>query len=333
MKQFIVPAGGGLENLRLDDVDEPGAPGPGEIRVDVKASSLNFHDYMVISGDMPPDQDRVPLADASGVVAEVGEGVDEFAVGDHVVSVFFPSWQSGDDVASSFAGSPGDGVDGYARESVVRPASWFTAAPEGWTHPEAATITTAGATAWRCLVTEGGLKPGQTVALLGTGGVSILALQIAKAMGARVAITSSSDEKLARARELGADITVNYNDDPEWGRTIKKQTGGADIVLESAGAQTLPQSLRAVKPGGVISLIGVVAGGNGEIPTALLMTKQVRLHGVLVGSRATQQEFVTAMDGLGIRPVLDQTLPMTDLAKACELMQGQSHLGKIALEW
>ena len=250
-----------------------------------------------------------------------------------MVSLFFPLWQSGDDVPSSFAGSPGDGVDGYARESVVRPASWFTAAPEGWTHPEAATITTAGATAWRCLVTEGGLKPGQTVVLLGTGGVSILALQIAKAMGARVAITSSSDEKLARARELGADITVNYNDDPEWGRTIKKQTGGADIVLESAGAQTLPQSLRAVKPGGVISLIGVVAGDKGEIPTALLMTKQVRLHGVLVGSRATQQEFVTAMDGLGIRPVLDQTLPMTDLAKACELMQGQSHLGKIALEW
>lgn len=333
MKQFIVPAGGGLENLRVDDVAEPGAPGPGEIRVQVKASSLNFHDYMVISGEMPPNEDRVPLADASGVVAEVGEGVDEFAVGDHVVSVFFPFWQSGDDVESSFSSSPGDGVDGYARESVVRPASWFTAAPGGWTHPEAATITTAGATAWRCLVTEGGLKPGQTVALLGTGGVSILALQIAKAMGATVAITSSSDEKLARARELGADITVNYNDDPEWGRTIKKQSGGADIVLESAGAQTLPQSLRAVKPGGVISLIGVVAGGNGEIPTALLMTKQVRLHGVLVGSRATQQEFVAAMDGLGIRPVLDQTLPMTDLAKACELMQGQSHLGKIALEW
>ena len=333
MKQFIVPAGGGLENLRVDDVAEPGAPGPGEIRVQVKASSLNFHDYMVISGSMPPDEDRVPLADGSGVVAEVGEGVDEFAVGDHVVSVFFPLWQSGDDVESSFSSSPGDGVDGYARESVVRPASWFTAAPEGWTHPEAATITTAGTTAWRCLVTEGGLKPGQTVALLGTGGVSILALQIAKAMGARVAITSSSDEKLARARELGADITVNYNDDPEWGRTIKKQTGGADIVLESAGAQTLPQSLRAVKPGGVISLIGVVAGDKGEIPTALLMTKQVRLHGVLVGSRAMQQEFVTAMDGLGIRPVLDQTLPMTDLAKACELMQGQSHLGKIALEW
>lgn len=333
MKQLIVPAGGGLENLRLDDAGEPGTPGPGEIRVEVKASSLNFHDFQVISGITPPKEDRVPLADASGVVAEVGEGVEEFAVGDHVVSVFFPRWQAGDRVESSFANTPGDGVDGYARQSVIRPATWFTAAPKGWSHAEAATITTAGATAWRCLVTEGGLRPGQTVALLGTGGVSILALQIAKAMGARVAITSSSDEKLARARELGADVTVNYTDDPEWGSALQKETGGVDIVLESAGAQTLPQSLRAVKPGGTIALIGVLAGTGAEIPTALLMVKQVRLHGVLVGSREMQQEFVTAMDGLDIRPHLDQVLPMDQLADACRAMKGQGHLGKIALEW
>lgn len=333
MRQHIVPAGGGLENLRLEDVDAPGAPGPGEIRVDVKASSLNYHDWMVISGATPPREDRVPLADASGVVAEVGEGVDEFQVGDHVVSVFFPDWQAGRVAESSFARVPGDGLDGYARESVVRPASWFTAAPEGWSHPEAATITTAGVTAWRCLVTEGGLRPGQTVALLGTGGVSMLALQIAHAMGAQVAITSSSDEKLARARELGADVTVNYRDDPEWGRTLRERTGGADIVLESAGAQTLPESLRAVRSGGTIGLIGVLAGQAAQIPTALLMMKQVRLHGVLVGSRETQQEFVTAMDGLGLRPLIDRTLPLDDLAGACRAMQSQEHVGKIALEW
>lgn len=333
MRQLIVPAGGGVENLRLEDAPDPGRPGPGQIRVDVKASSLNYHDYMVIAGLSDPGEDRIPLADASGVVAEVGEGVEEFAEGDHVVSVFFPDWQAGRDVASSFASTPGDGVDGYARESVIRPASWFTAAPKGWSHPEAATITTAGLTAWRCLVVEGGLRPGQSVALLGTGGVSILALQIAKAMGATVAITSSSEEKLARARELGADVTVNYEDDPEWGRTIRQQTGGVDIVLESAGAATLPQSLRAVRPGGTIGLIGVVAGGQGEVPTALLMTKQVRLHGVLVGSREDQQDFVRALDGLEIRPVLDRTLPFDQLAAACEAMSGQEHLGKIALEW
>lgn len=334
MKQLTVSAPGGLDRLELEDVPAPGAPGPGEIRVRVHASSLNYHDYLVVSGGTPTEDGRIPLADGAGVVEAVGEGVDDFAEGDAVVSCFFPLWQDGPPVDGNFRRVPGDGLDGYAREAVVRPATWFTRAPEGWSHAEAATITTAGVTAWRALVVDGGLRAGDVVLALGTGGVSVYAAQLAKAMGATVVVTSSSDEKLDRVRQLGADHVINYRETPEWGRAVQELTGGrgADHVIEVGGPGTLAQSLRAVRVGGHVSLIGVLTGTAGDVPTALLMARQARLQGLLVGSRRDQADFVRALEATGLRPVIDRRHDLAEAAEAFREMESARHFGKIVLE-
>ena len=230
-------AEGALNRIQVSELPEPDPPRTGEIRVRLHANSLNYHDYHVVKNDRPKTAGLIPMADGAGVVEAVGSGVDEFAAGDHVVSTFFPLWLDGPPPFADFKTVPGDGVDGYAREIVVRPASWFTRAPHGWTHAEAATLTTAGLTAWRALAADAGLKAGDTVLVLGTGGVAIFALQFAKAMGARVIVTSSSDAKLERVRALGADNTVNYNAVPEWGEAVRRMTEGrgVDHVLEIGG--------------------------------------------------------------------------------------------------
>jgi NADPH:quinone reductase-like Zn-dependent oxidoreductase len=329
----IVTAPGGLDALKLVDLPDPGQPGPGEIRVALHASSINFHDYGVASGRTPSDG-RV-MADGAGIVESVGEGVDEFAPGDNVVSCFFPDWQDGPPVSGNFSRVPGDGIDGFAIEYAVRPATAFTRAPKGFSHVEAATITTAGLTAWRALVELGNLKAGDTVLVLGTGGVSIYALQIARAMGARVAITSSSDEKLERAREMGAEFTLNYKTHQDWGKQVMDWTGGrgVDHVVEVGGPGTLAQSIQAVALGGRITLIGVLTGVSGEVPTAALMAKQVVLWGIIVGNRRHQQDFVRALDTGILRPVIDRVFALEDLADAFRYEESGSHFGKIGIEW
>lgn len=330
----IVTAPGGLDALKLVDLPDPGRPGPGEIRVALHASSLNFHDLGVASGRTPTDG-RVLMADGAGVVQEVGEGVTEFKPGDHVVSCFFPDWQDGPPQPGGFSRTPGDGIDGFAVEYAVRPATAFTLAPKGFSHVEAATITTAGLTAWRALVEIGRLKAGDTVLALGTGGVSIYALQLAKAMGARVAITSSSDEKLERARKLGADFTVNYKQQPDWGKAVLdwSEGRGVDHVVEVGGPGTLGQSIQAVRMGGSITMIGVLTGARGEVPTAMLAGKQAVLSGLIVGSRHHQQNFVRALD-LGLfKPVIDKVFPLEKLADAFRYEMSGGHFGKIGVEW
>lgn len=321
--------------LTVGSLEDPGSPGPGEIRVRVHGSSLNYHDLAVISGHMPTAEGRIPMSDGAGVVEAVGEGVTEFAPGDAVVSCFFPQWQDGPPPTSDFKHTPGDGVDGYAREAVVRPATWFTRSPRGYTHPEAATLTTAGLTAWRALVVDGGLKAGDVVLTLGTGGVSIFALQIAKAMGATVIITSSSDEKLERARLLGADHTLNYKAQPEWGRRVLEITGGrgADHIIEVGGPGTLPQSILCVALGGHIALIGVLTGFAGSLPTAAFMSRHARLQGLIVGSRRHQQDFVRALEVTGIKPVIDRSFPLESISQAFQLEASGGHFGKICLEY
>jgi len=269
------------------------------------------------------------------VVEAVGEGVTEFRPGDHVVSCFFPGWISGEPYLPDFATVPGDGVDGYAREAVVTPAQHFTLAPRGWSHAEAATITTAGLTAWRALIVNGPLKAGDAVLVLGTGGVSIAALQLAKAMGATVIATSSSDEKRARLEAMGAAHTINYRTHADWGMRVKAWTGGlgADHVIEVGGPGTLPQSIEAVRVGGHISLIGVLTGRSGEIPTGALMRKQARLHGLIVGNRVQQQEYVRALETTGIKPVIDSMFPLERIADAFRHEASGRHFGKICLEW
>ncbi len=332
IKAVTVQKPGGLDKLTPTTLPDPGAPSRGEIRVRLHATSLNYHDYAVAIGALPTPDGHIPMADGAGVVEAVGEGVTDFTEGDHVVSLFFPHWHDGPPQFGDFSTVPGDGVDGYAREAVVLPSHYFTKAPAGWSHAEAATITTAGLTAWRCLL-EGGLKAGDDVLVLGTGGVSIYALQIAQAFGARVFATSSSDEKLARVRKLGAAGIVNYKTDPAWGETVAKLTGGrgVDIVIEVGGPATLGQSIAAGRVGATLSLVGVLTGRAGEVPTGALMRKNQRLIGITVGSRAQQIDMVRAMEVTGIRPVIDSTFALANLADAFRHEEAGAHFGKIAV--
>ncbi len=334
MKAIRLNGSGGLERLTAVEMDEPGAPQAGEILVRLHASSLNYHDYLVALGTIPTADGLIPLADGAGIVEGVGAGVSEFAVGDRVVSCFFPEWQNGEPVSSGFATTPGDGVDGYARERVARPATWFTRAPGNYSHAEAATLTTAGLTAWRALVNDGPVKAGETVLTLGTGGVSMFALQFAKMMGAATIVTSSSDEKLARARALGADHTINYRQYPNWEEQVLELTEGrgADHVVEVGGPGTLPQSISACRIGGHIELIGVLTGFSGPVPTVALMSRQVRLQGVTVGNRQQQIKMIRALDANDLKPVIDRTFPLQDLAEAFRYEATNAHFGKICIE-
>ncbi len=259
----------------------------------------------------------------------------DFAVGDHVVSTFFPTWLNGDPLNGDFSTVPGDGVDGYAREWVVAEATAFTRAPKGWSHAQAATLTTAGLTVWRALVVNGGLKAGETVLIQGTGGVSIFALQVAKALGATAILTSSSDDKLERARQLGADHLINYRREPEWAKPVLELTNGrgVDHVVEVGGPGTLAQSIQAARVAGHIALIGVLTGAAGPVPTAGLTVRQQRLQGLIVGSRQHQLDLVRALDVLPIRPVIDKTFPLADIADAFRVQQTGGHFGKICLEY
>ena len=334
MKAIQLRSPGGLGNLALADLPNPGEPAPGEIRVRLHASSLNYHDLGVVTRADWQADGRIPMSDGAGVVEAAGAGA-EFKPGDHVVSCFFPTWQDGPATLGDFSTVPGDGVDGYAREAVTCPAGSFTLAPKGFSHAEAATLTTAGLTAWRALAVEGGLKAGDTVLVLGTGGVSIMALQFAKLMGAAVIATSSSDEKLARARALGADHAVNYKAHEDWGKQVRDWTGGrgVDHVIEVGGPGTLPQSIAAVRVGGRIALIGVLTGRGGAVPTAALMAKQARLQGLIVGSRREQADMVRAIDATGFKPVIDRSFGLGGIAEAFRHQASGAHFGKICLEF
>lgn len=325
---------GGLDNLRMADVETP-APGPGEITVRLHASSLNYHDYFVVKGMIPVAEGRIPMSDGAGVVTAVGPQAEEFRVGDAVVSTFFPRWLAGESSLEKLALVPGDRSEGYARESVTAPETHFTRAPKGYTHAEAATLTCAGLTAWRALVVEGGLKAGDTVLVQGTGGVSIFALQFAKLNGACVIATSSSDAKLQRLRAMGADHVVNYKTAPEWGEAARKFTHGrgVDHVVEIGGAGTLAQSIRACRNGGHISLIGVLAGFSAELNTAAIMANQIRLVGITVGSREQQQAMIRAVDANGLKPVIDRSFPLDELADAFRYQESGAHFGKISVIW
>lgn len=337
MKAFAVRAPGGLDRLELVERPDPGEPGPNEIRVAIHATSLNYHDLLIANGGLPTADGRILMSDGAGVVDAVGQDVTAFHPGDRVVSCFFPQWQAGPPFAavSNFSGTPGDGIDGMATTHVVRPAYGFTHSPASWSHCEAATITTAGLTAWRGLVVDGSLKAGETVLVMGTGGVSIAALQIAKLMGATVIATSSSNEKLERLRALGADHVINYRETQNWGELAKQFTNGCGIdhIVEIGGPGTLPRSIEAVRVGGHIALIGVLTGRQGEVPTSELMRKQVRLQGLTVGSRRHQQDYVSALDASRLRPIIDRIYDFEQLPEAFRYQISGGHFGKICVEW
>ncbi|MCC0805734.1 MULTISPECIES: NAD(P)-dependent alcohol dehydrogenase [unclassified Methylobacterium] len=332
-RAVVVQPGGGFDRVGFGERPVP-EPGPGEVTVRLRASSLNYHDYAVVSGMWGPSEARVPMSDGAGEVEAVGPGTNEFAVGDRVVSTFFPTWLEGAPEVEGFATVPGDGVDGYARERVTVPATAFTRAPVGWDHAEAATLTTAAVTAWRALHADAGLKGGDVVLVQGTGGVSLFALQFAKAAGATVIATSSSGAKLERLRVLGADHVVNHRQDAAWGETARQLTGGrgVDHVLDVGGPATLEQSMAAVRVGGHVSVIGILTGVEGLLPLVPALVRQIRLQGVLVGSRRHQIEMIRAIDASDLRPVVDRCYPLEGLVEAFQHQESNRHFGKICIE-
>lgn len=323
-----------LDNLELMEASAP-APGPGEIRVRIHAASLNFRDGLVAGGFFPVSDGLIPLSDGAGEVIDVGAGVTAFAPGDRVVSVFHPKWVDGHIDRAELDNAPGGPADGFACEQATRPVASFTRAPANLSHAEAATLTCAGVTAWRAVVTDGGVKPGDRVLIQGTGGVSLFALQFAKAAGATVIATSSSEVKLACLRAMGADHVINYAENPEWGQAVLSLTGGLGVehIIEVGGPHTMKQSVLAARTGGHIAIIGAVGGFDIDtMPFAMVQAKRLRLQGVTVGSRRDQIDMIRAIEAHDLHPAIDSTFPLARLADAFRHMQAGKQIGKICVE-
>lgn len=333
MKVYEIRDRFGLDALTLTDRPQP-QPGPHEALVRIKAGSLNYRDLMIVKGQYNPKMPlpRIPLSDAAGEVAALGPGVSRVKVGQRVAACFMPKWIAGDIDETKARSALGGAVDGLLAEYVVLHEDGLVQVPEHLSYEEAATLPCAAVTAWHGLVTEGHVKPGDTVLLQGTGGVSLFALQFARLAGARVIITSSSNEKLQRARQLGATEGINYKETPEWGDKARELTGGrgVDHVVEVGGAGTLGQSLRAVRMGGHISLIGVLSGTGQVNPMPILM-KNVRVQGIFVGSREMFEAMNRAIAVNQLRPVIDRVFSFAEAVQALRHLESASHFGKICI--
>jgi len=331
MKVFELRSGFGIENLALADRPEP-APGPGQAVVRMRAWSLNYRDLLVVKGLYAPNL-RLPfvtLSDGAGEVAAVGEGVLRVRVGDRVAGAFMQTWIEGPPSEAKGRSALGGAIPGVAAEYVTFDADGLVAIPEHLSFEEGATLPCAAVTAWHALVTSGHLAAGDTVLVQGTGGVSLFALGFARMLGARVIATSSSDAKLDRVRQMGASDGINYKTVSTWGARAREITGeGVDHVVEVGGAGTLAQSLLAVRVGGRISLIGVLAGGRAD--TMPILMKNVAVQGIFVGSR----EMFEAMNGAialhGLKPVIDRAFPFAEYPAALRHMESGAHFGKIVL--
>ena len=334
MKAIRIKHPASLETLQLTSAEEL-APQRGEIKVRVLAASINFRDLLVATGFFPTRDGLIPLSDGAGEVVEVGVEAKQFKIADRVVSTFHPAWLDGHMERSQLIASPGGAVDGFACEFATRPETHFTRAPRGLSHAQSAALTCAGVTAWRALVTDGQVKAGERVLVQGTGGVSLFALQFAKAAGAAVIATSSNDEKLARLKALGADHVVNYRQIEKWGEAVLALTDGVGVehVIEVGGPNTLAQSFAAARTGGHIALIGAVGGFKVDtMPFAIVQAKRLRVQGVTVGSRRDQTEMIRAIESNNIKPVVDKTFPLEALADAFRYEQTGKHFGKIGID-
>lgn len=333
MRKYLFRAFG-VENLEVVSAPEV-APGPGEVVIDVQALSLNYRDLLVVKGLYNPALrlPATPLSDGAGVVAAVGPGVTRVRPGDRVTSHFISAWLDGPFRQHYTATTLGTPAVGLAAERVVLPAEAVVPWPAGYDALQAATLPIAALTAWSALVTVGRLQPGQTVLTLGTGGVSIWALQLAKALGCRVIITSSRDDKLARARALGADETINYRTTPDWEAAVQKLTGGegADLTVENGGPGTLDRSMKATRAGGIVALLGALTGRQGPVTTGLILMKRLNIHGIMVDSRAAFEAMNRFIEQHQIKPVIDRRFTFEQLPDALRCMEAGEHFGKIVV--
>ena len=331
MRAVVLESAYGLDKLRLVEKPDP-VPGAGQIVVDIKAATLNYRDLATVtapSGRTP----FVPCSDGAGLVSAVGAGVTRVKVGDHVAPLFFQGWFAGDPTPERLGGALGGTLDGVLQEKVLLSEEGVTPVPSGYSDEEAATLPCAALTAWRGLVVQGQVKSGDVVVVQGTGGVSIFALQFAKAAGATVIVTSSSDEKLERAKALGADHLVNYRATPDWAKEVRRITGkrGADHIIEVGGAGTFEQSLRAIRLGGKIAVIGILGGFVKDLNVAAIFGANAFIHGVTVGSREHFESMTRAIDVIGLRPVLDKRFTLDEARDAFECMKAGAHFGKIVI--
>ena len=333
MKQIQLSKPGGLENLKITEAENP-KPGSKDVLLKVNASSLNYHDLMVALGLIPTEDKRVPLSDSAGEIVEIGEEVTKWKSGDKVMSMCFPNWVNGPPKYEllSFIG---DNQDGYATEYISIPETAITKIPNNLTLKEAATLPCAGLTAWRALVDEGNLRSGETVLVQGTGGVSVFALQLAKSFGATVIATSSSDDKLEKLKQLGADHLINYKTHPEWGKEVLKLTdnAGVDHVVEVGGAGTFSESVRCTKLAGHIALIGVLSGPSvSEIILPRIFLKQIRLSGIAMANQDSQIAMIEYLEENEIKPVISDSFDLENLAAAFQHQIDNKHFGKISID-
>ena len=332
MRAYEIVSNAGVDALALNQRPLP-QPAVGEILVKMRASAVNYRDLSTIEDPLPRGiaYPRIPNSDGAGEVLAIGAGVTRFAPGDRVAGCFFQNWDDGAISTVAMASALGGGLDGVLAEEVVLREQGAVHIPQHLSFEEAATLPCAGLTAWNCLVEQGGLTAGKTALFLGTGGVSIFGLQIAKMLGARAIITSSSDDKLERAASLGADELINYRKYPEWQARVLELTAGVgvDVTIETGGGGTLEKTIEATRVGGTISLIGVLTGGS--INPATVMRKSIRLQGVYVGSRRMFEDMNAAFALNRIRPIIDQCFDFEEARTAFHVMRGAGHFGKLVV--
>ncbi len=326
----------GLEALTLTERQEP-QPAPGQVLLRMRAASLNYRDLLTVKGAYNSKQrlPLIPLSDGVGEVVAVGEGVTRVKIGDRVAGIFMQTWLEGEFSAEKSKSALGGAIDGILAEYVTLPEDGVVHVPEHLSDEEAASLPCAAVTAWQALITQGNLNAGDTILVQGTGGVSLFAVQFAKLVGARAIAISSSDEKLERVLQLGASSGINYKTTPNWDEQVWKLTDevGVDHVVEVGGAGTLNKSLRAVRFGGTVSLIGVLTGLTGDISTGSILHKGIRVQGIYVGSRAMFEAMSRAIALHQLRPVVDSIFPFTDVREALAYLESGKHFGKIAIRF
>ena len=334
MRAWQIISDGGVDALHLAEVDTP-EPGPGEVRVRMRASSINYRDLSIVEdpGSRGLAYPTIPNSDGAGDVVAVGPGVTGVSVGDRVTSCFFSDWEAGECSPEAMASALGGARQGVLAEEVVLPARGVIAIPGDLSYEEAACLPCAALTAWHALTQPRPVVAGETVVLLGTGGVSVIAQQFCAAMGARTIVTSSSDAKLERMKALGASDVVNYRTTPDWDAEVLRLTDGrgADRIVEVGGPGTLQKSINAARIGGTIVLIGILTGMGGEVTPTAIMFKSLTMRGIVVGPRAMFAEMNKAVAHHDLRPVIDQSFAFEDAKAAYHTMRAAGHFGKLVI--